>query len=304
MTAGDAGPRTRFVERGGVRLHALDWGGDGPPLVFLPGMGQSAHVFREIAADFASDHRVVAISARGHGESDTPENGYTVGGFAADLDAALRELRIGRAVLAAHSAAGAWATRFAADHPDRVRAMIYLDAVTDYGGYLDVQDRNPYPPPPRPQPGDAAAEREWMRRHVPGFWCDALEADLATRPPAAEVKERSMAMASLFFDLAARPQPFAELRCPAALALVAADTLETQFPWLHAADPQRRARAVAHLRTVRAPWRAAAVDRFRREVPDGRVVEMPGGHFFFLSQRERTAGEIRAFLSTLAPADP
>ncbi|HET6764090.1 MAG TPA: hypothetical protein VFH27_10460, partial [Longimicrobiaceae bacterium] len=73
---------------------------------------------------------------------------------------------------------------------------------------------------------------------------------------------------------------------------------------LHAADPGKRAKAEAYVRTVRAPWRAAAVERFRREVPGARVVEMPGGHFFFLSQRERTAAEIRAFLRTLYPANP
>ncbi|HET6229411.1 MAG TPA: alpha/beta hydrolase [Longimicrobiaceae bacterium] len=304
MTTGDAGPatglepRTRFVGCGGVRLHALDWGGDGPPLVFLPGLGQSAHVFREIAPEFAGEYRVVALTARSHGESDAPEHGYTVDAFAADLRGAMDELGIGRAVLAAHSAAGAWATRFAADHPDRVRAMIYLDAVTDYAGYLDVQVRNPYPAPPRPRSGDTAAEREWMRRHVPGFWCGALEADLATRPPAAELMERSMAMASLFGEVAAHPQPYAGLRCPA-LALVATDTVETQYPWLDAADAEKRGKAEAYIRTVRAPWRAAAVERFRREAPGGRVLEMPGGHFFFLSQRERTAAEIRAFLSPL-----
>lgn len=37
----------------GVDLEVLDWGGEGPPLVFLPGLGNTAHAFD----DFASSSR-------------------------------------------------------------------------------------------------------------------------------------------------------------------------------------------------------------------------------------------------------
>ena len=52
--AGRSGtPTGAFVSRGGVRLHVLRWEGPGPALVLLPGLGQSAHVFRELAPALA-----------------------------------------------------------------------------------------------------------------------------------------------------------------------------------------------------------------------------------------------------------
>ena len=36
----------------GVRLEVLDWGGSGPALVFLTGMGHTAHVYDDFAARF------------------------------------------------------------------------------------------------------------------------------------------------------------------------------------------------------------------------------------------------------------
>ena len=42
--------RERFVVvAGGVRLQILDWGGQGPVLLFVPGLGQTAHIFDGLA---------------------------------------------------------------------------------------------------------------------------------------------------------------------------------------------------------------------------------------------------------------
>ena len=37
--------------QGDVALEVLDWGGEGPPLVLLAGLGNTAHVFDEFAPD-------------------------------------------------------------------------------------------------------------------------------------------------------------------------------------------------------------------------------------------------------------
>lgn len=297
-------PRSITIHAGGVRLHALEWGEGGAPMLLLPGMGQSAHVYRELGPALAAEGRVVALTPRGHGESATPPAGYTVAGFAADVRAAMDALGMGRAALVAHSAAGGVATRLAADDPARVSRVVYLDGIYDYAGRDDLVSRNPFPPPPRPFFGTGAQNRAWLRRFVlAGFWCAALDADLAARPSAAEESHRLERLAGLLGDLIDHPHPFAELRCPA-LALVAREDVDTLFAWLDPQDAGSRRRAEAYLNDVRTPWRRTAVERFRRQAPHGRVVEVPGGHYFFLSARDRVAGEIRAFLQTPIPSEP
>jgi pimeloyl-ACP methyl ester carboxylesterase len=71
-----------------------------------------------------STFRTVAISQRGHGDSDKPEGGYTVRDFAADLKALLDALAIERAVIAGHSSASIVARRFALDYPERIAGLV------------------------------------------------------------------------------------------------------------------------------------------------------------------------------------
>jgi len=288
-------PATRIVDLGGVRLHLLDWGGNGDAVLFLPGMGQSAHLFRLLAPGLGDGFRAVALTPRAHGESDAPEDGYTLDAFAADAAGAMDALGVARAAVVAHSLGGAVATRLAADFPERVSAIVYLDSVTDYRGIGHIQYRNPARPP-SPAPGaDDAAEREWHRRHVYGTWDEAVEADWRARPAhAAERAHRRELLAALVDSAVHSREPFPALRCPA-LALMAAESVDTQFPWLAADDPRREA-AEAFLRTTRGPWRRKSLERFLREAPRGRAGEVPGNHFFFLTARERTAAEIRRFL--------
>jgi len=297
-------PRTRFVTVDGVRLHLLEWGGGGggDPLLLVPGLGQSAHVYRELAPAFTDGRRVLALSPRAHGESEMPQGGYAVADFAAELEGVLDALEIDVAVVAAHSGAGAGATRLAAERPERVAGMVYLDGTQDYSGWGEVQRLTPVQPPARPAPRDDAAMREWFRRCYFGFWCEALEADWRARPIPSEGMRRWARLSELVDDAAVHPQPYARLRCPA-LALVGVETVETQFPWL-AGDEGGRARAAEFMRSVRRPWRAAGAERFLRETERGRLAEIPGGHFFFLVERARTIDEMRAFLDTLGRSEP
>ncbi|HEU4885654.1 MAG TPA: alpha/beta hydrolase [Longimicrobium sp.] len=293
-------PTGAFVSRAGVRLHVLRWEGDGPALVLLPGLGQSAHVFRELAPALG-DFRVIAVTPRGHGHSATPSGGYTLESCADDLRAVMDAHEVERAILVAHSLSGTVATRLAVRSPERVRGMVYLDGLHDYARWGDVITQNPFPPPPRPDFDDRDGTREWMRRYVTGAWGDALEADLKAHAPGNVAAWRWELLIGLLDDAGLHPTPYADLRCPA-LALVAAESLETQFGWMQPMSGADRERAEAYLRTVREPWRRETEARFLREAPAGRIVQVEGGHYFFLTARDRVAAEIRAFASSLSPS--
>jgi pimeloyl-ACP methyl ester carboxylesterase len=297
-------PQAGFVDAAGTRLHTLSWGGEGDALVFVPGGGQSAHVFSGIAPAFTGTHRVLGVSPRGHGRSDTPPDGYTVRGFADDLGRALDALEAPRAVLVAHSVAGVVVTRFAADHPERVAAVVYLDALVDYAELSRLQGKNPVKPPPLfPFGADpSATEKDWLRRYYYPQWTDELEAEWRTRPAYDVVRRRRVLLAQYADDASREPRRYAALPAPA-LAIVSEETVDTVYPWLAADDTVRRRRADEHLRGARAAWRRAEVARFAQEAPRARVVAFPAHHFAFVFQRERVVPEVRRFLADVAGGD-
>lgn len=128
----DTSPHRRgFVQANGVKLHYLDWGGQGEILVFLTGLGDNAHIFDDLAPEFTDHFHVLAMTRRGFGESDCPATGYDVSTRVEDLRGFLDALRINRVILAGHSIAGDELTGFAATYPERVEKLIYLDAAVD-----------------------------------------------------------------------------------------------------------------------------------------------------------------------------
>lgn len=134
----DASPhRSGLVEANGVRLHYLDWGGSGDAMVFLAGLGNTAHVFDTLAPKFTQSSgktpafHAIGMTRRGFGQSDRPDTGYDVPARVADLVAFLDAMKIPKAVLVGHSLAGDELTAFAMAYPARVIKLVYLDAAYD-----------------------------------------------------------------------------------------------------------------------------------------------------------------------------
>ena len=55
-----------------VKLEVLDWGGAGKPMIFLAGMGNTAHNFDRFAPQFTAKYHVYGITRRGFGASSKP----------------------------------------------------------------------------------------------------------------------------------------------------------------------------------------------------------------------------------------
>ena len=132
-----------FVNVNGIRLHYLDWGGKGPALIFLAGMGSSAYIFNKFAPRFTDKFRVLALTRRGHGDSDYPETGYDADTLIEDIRQFMDCLKIETASLAGHSLAGVELTHFAATHPERVEKLIYLEALDDRRREQVMHAQNP-----------------------------------------------------------------------------------------------------------------------------------------------------------------
>ena len=118
-------------------------GGDRAPAVLLHGGGQTRHSWGRTGQRLAGQGRaVVALDARGHGESDwDPEGDYSIGAFTGDLVALLEIL--GRpAILIGASLGGIASLIVAGENPELVTALVMVDVVIEVEaeGVKRIQD--------------------------------------------------------------------------------------------------------------------------------------------------------------------
>ena len=112
-------------------MEYLDWGGDGPPLVFLAGPGSTAHVFNDLAPEFTSRHRCLGLTRRGFGKSEQTTGGYELDNLVRDIIAFGTTLRLRGLTLVGHSYGGTEAVRAAELHPESIRRVVLLDTAYD-----------------------------------------------------------------------------------------------------------------------------------------------------------------------------
>lgn len=119
----------RFAQVNGIRLHYLDHGGEGSPLLLMPGLTANAHAFDGlVAAGLSSAVRLLALDLRGRGLSDKPDSGYTLAAHAADVVGLLDHLGLESVALGGHSFGGLLGLYMAARYPERVSRLLVVDA--------------------------------------------------------------------------------------------------------------------------------------------------------------------------------
>jgi pimeloyl-ACP methyl ester carboxylesterase len=120
---------TLFLDRPGGRLaYELTGDAQGPLIVLSPGFGDLRSTFDGLAARLAAEgSRVLATDLRGHGESSTGWDDYSVSAVADDLLALLRA-HGGRGVLLGNSYSGSAAVVAAAREPAAVSGLVLAGA--------------------------------------------------------------------------------------------------------------------------------------------------------------------------------
>jgi pimeloyl-ACP methyl ester carboxylesterase len=120
--------RRAIAHVNGVDLFYLDSGGNGPVMLCLHGKYGRGETFGELMRRYDGRFRIIAPDQRGHGLSGKPSMPYAGEDFAADAFALLEALHVDSAVVVGHSIGGRNAAYLAALHPERVRALVILDA--------------------------------------------------------------------------------------------------------------------------------------------------------------------------------
>ncbi len=306
----DTSPHTSdFVNVNGIRLHYLDWGGNGPALLFLAGLGCTAHIFDRFAPRFIDTFHVLALTRRGHGESDYPETGYDIDTLTEDIRRFLDTLKIERAILVGHSLAGIELSRFAALYPHHVLKLVYLDAAYDYAspGWKAMLAKNPVP---RLQPPDTNAEyytlEDYMasiKRCYPALaviWSEVMDTEVLHSvkfaPEGKVVDKMSDANSQALHDTLNSYAPEnSKIRAPVLSFFVNASG--TDYLSDDVMSSEQQAQVIEFFKTVRRPYNQEWIEEFRRAVPQARIVEIPDGHHYcFLKQEALVYSEMRKFL--------
>jgi pimeloyl-ACP methyl ester carboxylesterase len=125
---------SRFVMVDGVRVHYQEAGSKtAPPLLLIHGFASSTLVWSEVLLKLADlGFHVIAPDLLGYGYSGKPrQNEYTIKGQARMIIGLLDQLGIERADFVGTSYGGAVAATCALDHPDRVKKLVMIGAVSN-----------------------------------------------------------------------------------------------------------------------------------------------------------------------------
>jgi esterase len=117
---------------GAMRMHYLEWGGVGIPILFLHGGGLTAHTWDCVAVMLRERFRCVALDQRGHGDSEwSPVVDYRIASHVADIEGFIAATALVRPILVGQSMGGLNSIAYATRHSDAMRAMVIVDVAPE-----------------------------------------------------------------------------------------------------------------------------------------------------------------------------
>ncbi|HEX5588473.1 MAG TPA: alpha/beta hydrolase [Acidimicrobiia bacterium] len=278
-------PRTVTVRHDGLEIAALDWGGDGPPLLLQHPNGFCAGVFDPLAQVLRGEYRPIGVDVRGHGRSEAPPDlaACTFVNAARDVLAVLDALSIPEVVALGQSMGGGALVLVDSLRPGTVRKVLLCEAIA-----FEMAPSGPLGPNPM-----AAAARK--RRAV---WPDraTVLASYGGRPPL-DVMEPAALAAYVRYGFRDRDDGTVELAC--------APEVEARF-FEAASDADGAKLAHAHLPAMQVP--VTVVSSTGTNLPEEIFVEqavrtggahhlLDGTHFFVQEDTARAAQLVREHLT-------
>ena len=299
---------TSFVPVGhDVKLEVLDWGGTGRPIILLAGLGDTAHDFDPFAQKLVTKYHVYGITRRGTGESSSPpttEVNYTSDRLGDDVLTVIDALHLKqRPVLVGHSIAGEELSSIGSRHPEKVAALVYLDAAYGYAFYnpahggLDL---------------DALEIRKKIEHLATSEGADKRKAisDILAQLPSFEkelqLQEKTLAELPADAAVAVSSNAEVDLGPEGAILLGQRKYTKIQGPVLAIyADPHDFSKmpdpsSRAAMMKYDVGYMATYSNAFETGVPSAHVVRIPNAdHYVFRSNQEQVSKEMDAFIATL-----
>lgn len=266
-----------------VKLEVLDWGGAGQPLILLPGLGDTAHVFDSFALKLTLRYHVFGITPRGFGTSSAPPPeplNYSADRLGDDVVAVIDTLRLDRPILAGHSVAGEVLSSVGTRHPDKVSALIYIDAGYPYALYDETH-------------GDLVLDSIALRTQLVGLHIGTLP-----REPQ-EVDDLLKEVQKVESDLQQRKDDLAQLSKPNPIDNpVSVAVLDGQREYTRIQVPVLAIFNVPHS----PPFRRTMEDQvkaFETQVPHAQIIRIADAdHYIFRSNEADVVRDIEVFVKS------
>lgn len=119
----------RAVEAGGRAVNVIEHGeGEGPPVLFVHGLGGSWKNWLENLPAIGLHRRALALDLPGFGDSELPAGEISITGYAQCVEEICRRLELGTVDVVGNSMGGFVSAELAITHPNRVRRLVLVDA--------------------------------------------------------------------------------------------------------------------------------------------------------------------------------
>jgi pimeloyl-ACP methyl ester carboxylesterase len=295
----------KFIKvEGDVSLEVLDWGGSGRPVVLLSQLGQTAHIYDDWARSLSGAYRVLAITRRGYGASTSTTENFSTERLGRDLLAVFDAERLQKPIVIGHGFAGEEMSWLGVNAPDRLAALVYLDAAYDrsnVGAEAAIARRIPSAPGPPQDMSSVQAVAAWMSTGVGGRIPEAEVRQLAAVGPDGRVigERTAPRIGAAVLAQFKRVDP-SGIRVPV-LAMYATRISVSVLPGCQGAKVPSVVDACNELFA----WMTAQLDRSKRlfgSIPSKvRIIDLPGANsFMFLSNGGDVTDAVKAFASELA----
>ena len=287
-----------ILRSGAHQIAVRDWGGDGKPVVLLPGGGRNLADWEPVVADLVDHHRVVGVDLPGHGASSEPDRWEWE--VAIDfVECAIDALGLDNPFVVGHSMGGMVAARYGLAHPD-CPGVVNVDGHGLGGPSVPAvfhEERARLlreAPPPPPDWGDDAwldAQVEAFRPGVEALGLDWEAAVPAIRRSYARTDEGKWQRrpSTAFMDTLPKDMGpelydiYRVVKCP----LLVFNCTRKQ------AAPFSTEVAAAYRQSI-----AGDLDALRADCPNVEVVSIDTGHMVLLEAPRETARHLLSFTST------
>ena len=179
-------PVDGWLERGGVRLHYLDWSAESgaprdAPVFLLHGLSSNAHYWDRLSRHLTT-RRMVALDQRGHGLtgrpplSPAPSDGYAMDELLEDAAFVIGELGLEQPIVVGHSWGATVALELVGTRPGLASALAFIDGpVQSAANMFSWEEAQRFMQPPLPRFATLADAVAQSRRDLAGGWDDDLE---------------------------------------------------------------------------------------------------------------------------------
>lgn len=278
-------PASSYVNVNGIRMHVLDWGGFGSPIVILHATGFLGRIYRPLAEALRAVGHVYSYDQRGHGDSSgSPDGDYSWDATMRDLEGFISAMGWSCVLAVGHSAGATAIGGLACERPDLIsRAVLVEPVIFETPTAPELGWRNPF------------IERTLKRRRTFDS-VEAMYSSFENKPPYNTWQKRIIRD---YCQFGTRPTGDGrrELKCSPE---VEAKFYETSRDFDGLGRILRCTAPLLVMFGARGDSPGAALSgRVAKQLKNGRVIDVAGaGHFMPMEMPDYVADEARKFLTS------